>query len=1187
MRSRSTKKSDSIECRRDGETGPYILRTLITGVPLSAEAEAGDKDIHITCVEFLDQNLYIGTSASELLHYVQIPPNPGDQASSPSYILASRILPAFHQSQKTGLPGIQQILLLPNVHKACVLCNWTVTFYSLPELSPVFGNTQVRPCNWIGGIDLNIDPKADVEDNVSPSATILVSLNKKIRLVKINETPRGLRTIDFSGSIISVRRDSYACVADERSYALLDVDRLLKIPLFAISSLNDPLSQSGVPPPNETADTFSSEHTNDTLLIKEETLKGQGSIQGTILNAAKTIRSNINIAQNSNIDGAVEGTQEKISEQDLSAPASNQSFSSLIQIKPSNTASPQHTSSVIDQDNTSLKLTKPSNFLKPHIVSPTPQEFLLVTGIGQNDPGVGMFVNLEGDPTRSTLEFSQYPLDIVVDGRGVGVEPTPSTVNYEEEGYVLASMICNENDFGIEIQRWDLNLGQNDNEKHWLRIPSEFQINNLPASIGLRSVTDVEEIYFSEAVDKLSLKRMRPFQTKFNLDESNSLHPKTFTSTTDESRDQLICEDLSTKQENKRIEEERQFSRRFGRAQSRIVVWSGNCIWWTVRNPMVLRLDACIPNILDKIYQSNKICSSLYQQLLNMIGILLNHEAKTETEYLSLAYLRQRAGLLLFLSSFSKFVCPVSESDYRKIENALLEGGIDPRVILAIIPFLRNEIDEGISGIWIHGGIKDVIDNFIKDPAPESFDLTEKTLVSDQTLHFLKRYLTAWRKKKGFGSIANEYEIFKSVDAGLLVVLLKLDRPVLACSLKTNSVRLELYDLVDNGIDCFERAITLLESEKRLYVLSRLYQSRNMENKVLETWQRILDNDLDIGSEFLEGEKIVLDYLLSIHIIPLIEKFGVWLAARNPKLGVQVFAEECSQVKHEPSRVLDILRSGASAAVKDYLEYLVFQKRHNEYINELIVYYLDIVTEKLEKSQESKLILRQSYESYRALRPPKPTYHQFITENAIQEEWWQSRLRLLHLLGGGQDSISNYDFNAVFKRIEPYGQELVPELIILDGRKANHDKALRLLIHGLGDYDTAINYCLLGGTGIYHPVSGTITRDTVPSWDQQVTLFRVLLSEFLNIEDVNNCVQQTSDLLERFGSWFDIEYVLRVIPDTWSVELISGFLINAIGQIVRERGKILTVKALSGAENIKANLELIGKINAAGFSIET
>ena len=69
-----------------------------------------------------------------------------------------------------------------------------MTFYSLPELSPVFGNTQIRPSNWIGGIDLNTDIKdGNTIDGKSPSVTVLASLNKKIRVIKISEDPRALR----------------------------------------------------------------------------------------------------------------------------------------------------------------------------------------------------------------------------------------------------------------------------------------------------------------------------------------------------------------------------------------------------------------------------------------------------------------------------------------------------------------------------------------------------------------------------------------------------------------------------------------------------------------------------------------------------------------------------------------------------------------------------------------------------------------------------------------------------------------------------------------------------------------------------------------------------------------------------------------------------------------------------------
>ena len=99
--------------------------------------------------------MYVGTSAAEILHFVQIPPDPSDISDAPSYILASRLSPTFSETTTPERPGVQQILLLPAANKACVLCNSTVTFYSLPELSPVFNNQKVPGSNWIGGLDLN------------------------------------------------------------------------------------------------------------------------------------------------------------------------------------------------------------------------------------------------------------------------------------------------------------------------------------------------------------------------------------------------------------------------------------------------------------------------------------------------------------------------------------------------------------------------------------------------------------------------------------------------------------------------------------------------------------------------------------------------------------------------------------------------------------------------------------------------------------------------------------------------------------------------------------------------------------------------------------------------------------------------------------------------------------------------
>jgi len=253
-----------------------------------------------------------------------------------------------------------------------------------------------------------------------------------------------------------------------------------------------------------------------------------------------------------------------------------------------------------------------------------------------------------------------------------------------------------------------------------------------------------------------------------------------------------------------------------------------------------------------------------------------------------------------------------------------------------------------------------------------------------------------------------------------------------------------------------------------------------------------------------------------------------------------------------------------------------------QHINELIAYYLDIVLSELKSNPRSGVVLSDTYKTYRALKPPKPTYRQFITDNAIDAEWWHSRLRLLHLLGSSQGPASSYDVLAILTRLQPFVHELVPEMIILNGRQGRHKEALHLLTHGLGDFDTAISYCLLGGSSIFRPPTGFVPEDSLPTRDEQAALFKFLLLEFLEIEDVDDRIERTGELLERFGPWFDPAYVLGLLPDDWAIDVFSLFLVNCLQRLVRERKETVMTKALSMAQNLKVNDEFIDKAREAG-----
>ncbi|KAI9876338.1 MAG: hypothetical protein M1830_006735 [Pleopsidium flavum] len=1188
------------------EDGTYILRSLVKDVPLSADGEASD--IRITCVEHWDGNLYIGTSAAEILHFVSLPPDPTELTTKPSFILASRLQPTYTQpsSSSQALNGIQQILLLPLANKACILCNGTLTFYSLPELSPAFGTTKLPSCCWVGGVDLNAG-NAD-----SGGEIVMVSTKNRIKLVKVGDGPRLIKNIEHPGCLSSMRRNAFACVADAHSYALLDVEQQRKIPLFPISSLDEGtagVSGGQVEAISRIGPNISRSASSGRAVSYEgssdDRSHGRSTSLGTFVSGLgrRQPSPRPRSSERSNLE-----TPEPFARAGSPLQASSPERTNQRESSPETRAIPPHKPlPPAPQDDTAQQaldqIPKPATVsLKPHILSPTPTEFLLTTGTAPSEPGVGIFVNLDGDVVRGTLEFSRYPEALVVDGQAFGAEAPVGGTEDVQKGYVLA-IVGSDGLAGprkrIEIQRWDVDAGAGGSGREWLDLPHQTpredgddeQLGRPSFDVGIRTTATAGDIPLPEIGDKLRLVHLRlpssrPIRELRSLEETSDSRTKGSLERVSKEMELFEAEEsgeepLPRDWQTARDREEASFARRLSGIRSHTVLWCGDSIWWVVKNPLISKLDAALSLAESSVPLDRR-------KVVEVIHSVRSKEAGTELEFLSLSYIRQKASLLLFADALtaleSKAV--ISEPEKRATEDILIEGSVDPRVVLTMLSPLREEVLEGRQGIWIHGGLIQVAER------PLAVQLTFNELEADNVnrngnfLSLLKRYLMAWRRKKGFGSIADEKVVFQSVDAALIHVLLQLDSHSPRGPGRPASVRAELNSVVDHGLESFDRAVELLERYRRLYILSRLYQSRKMASKVLSTWRRILDGEPDDGGEFVDGENEVRKYLVKIRDASLVEEFGTWLAKRNPKLGVRVFADDGSRVKFEPAQVVRLLRRESPDAIKEYLEHLVFGKNNVQYANDLIAYYLDTVLSVLETSDTARSTLAQSYESYRALRPPKPTYHQFITDNAIGEEWWHNRLRLLQLLGGSHGVGFTYDAPAILGRLEPFQQELVPEMIILDGRQARHERALHLLTHGLGDYDTAINYCLLGGSSIFHPTSGPIPAEAIPSHEEQAQLFDYLLFEFLGIEDISDRVERTGELLDRFGAWYDVDHVLSLIPDSWSVELVSGFLVSAFRRLVREKSEAMIAKALSGAENLKVSADFIGKCERVGPKVE-
>ncbi|PVH97104.1 hypothetical protein DM02DRAFT_674366 [Periconia macrospinosa] len=1171
--------------------GAYLLRKLVSDLPLSADGQPSD--VRITCVEVWNGNLYVGTSAAEVLHFVLLPPESNDPTEEPTAIIASRLEPSYNNDIGAG---VQQILLLPQVNKACIRCNNYLSFYTLPELSPD-SNTKPFSCSWIGGADLNAVPGPGEEGVV-----VMVGQKNKVRMVRITEDapPRALKTIEYGGCLVSVRRDDYACTADVHSYALLDVENQQKIGLFPISSLDPEAGDVGgaaedlaatLQPPSRSV---SSASVNPRGSQEEQRGHARSTSLGLFGNSGPNSRTaSPRPPQGQRFGFDVPDTLSRAmspSQSQSPAPPISQSQSSQ---HPERTSSLPSTGGAPPdkplppepsaEENAPPQETVPPapSFtpLKPHVASPTPTEFLLTVGTTPSEAGVGMFVNLDGDMCRGSISFYSYPDAIVVDGAGIDMSTSmdPDADVNAEEGYVLAVVHHNEDgqrSYGIEMQRWDIDPAEGEDHKEWLDLSSTgvelaSSSNFVTVPLGLKTVVEPTDLVLSEIGSKLMVKRLRI--------SSQTSAPSEETSAGKSSEEKADIE----------------FSERLSKLQTQTVLWAGNQIWWAVRSPLVVRLDARLQEAQSTPSGDGVRIQPVRSLLETVLGDIRGQQARDESEYLSLIYIRQKASILLLmelvLRSSTNII--IFESEKRITEQALIEGEIDPRVVLSVLPVLHEEVVQGEEGIQISGGIAHLVEQFLEQNNLNSMPADVSGPFGDNLLYVVKRYLLFWKRRKGMASVTNDPYVFQSIDAALLRILLLLDQKSPKGPATAGSLRAELNELVDNDVECFDRAVTLLEDFKRLYVLSRFYQRNSKANakasKVLATWKRIIEGETDEGGELIDGEAEVRKYLIRIRDQTLVEEYGGWLASRNPKLGVQVFADENSRVKFEPTRAVAVLKERAPSAVKEYLEYLVFVQKHAEYANELIAFYLDAVITELDNSPSTRQTLLQSYETYRILIPPKPTYRQFIADNSRGAEWFHSRLRLLQLLGSKHAVASSYDVPSILARLQPYEQELVPEMIILNGRQGRHQEALRLLTHGLGDFDTAISYCLYGGSSIFRPSnSGYVPQSDIPSKTEQSGLFNYLLQEFLRLDDLAQRIEQTGILLERFGGWFDIADVLALIPDEWNVDVFSGFLIQALRKLVREKAESGIVRALNDAQNSETSAELVEKRDELGPKIE-
>ncbi|ODQ68309.1 hypothetical protein NADFUDRAFT_48956 [Nadsonia fulvescens var. elongata DSM 6958] len=216
------------------------------------------------------------------------------------------------------------------------------------------------------------------------------------------------------------------------------------------------------------------------------------------------------------------------------------------------------------------------------------------------------------------------------------------------------------------------------------------------------------------------------------------------------------------------------------------------------------------------------------------------------------------------------------------------------------------------------------------------------------------------------------------------------------------------------------------------------------------------------------------------------------------------------------------------------------------------------------------------------------------------------RLNLINLL---RQSDILYDSKEVIEALSQDREAFVMELAIVFSRSISYEEVIKILVHELGDYDTAVDYCQNGGALSYPRekekekiggmkagailneeipliTSGPITSYTSLVHTRQKELFNILFGELLKISDKRRSKQVTENFLEIWGTNLDIEFVLNKIPNNWSIESIGEFLVFSLRKLTNEKNQSAMMKSLSRAENLAVSKQLgyLGSINEQATS---
>ncbi|XP_028839131.1 transforming growth factor-beta receptor-associated protein 1 [Denticeps clupeoides] len=325
----------------------------------------------------------------------------------------------------------------------------------------------------------------------------------------------------------------------------------------------------------------------------------------------------------------------------------------------------------------------------------------------------------------------------------------------------------------------------------------------------------------------------------------------------------------------------------------------------------------------------------------------------------------------------------------------------------------------------------------------------------------------------------------------------------------------QLIRFVSSPNHCrLEQCAEHLKQHGSFFALGLLYQSHGQQSNAIQTWIDIVEDEYDNGSSS-DVYQHILNCLARLEDRDTFWTFAGWALQRNQEAGVQIFTQKDKEGFKIPGEIVGFLAKYPLALML-YLEFLVGDMSSTE--------------------EKHHTLLAATYVT---------AVLQTAPGEAGGSAGKQIRWRLQELLWRSP----YYNVHAVHEKV--MHTDLQKEKAILLGKLGRHGEALQILVHEEKDGQAAEEYCRRTSAG------------------QKRKCRQAIFHTLLQIHLDSGAVGAAADLLERSGPCFDAAGVLRLLPASWSLQLVSRFLRAALRGALHDRRMREVEVGLASLEHLR------------------